>query len=79
MLVKNGKYALALYVVGAATTILDRDGVSTLSLSRAYCTETILLLGMADPVAAEECFLQSHVQKSFYLNSREYKLSEDLF
>lgn len=56
MLVKQGEYPSALYAAGAATRVLEQDGLSTLSLSRAYCTETILLLAMGDPVAAEERF-----------------------
>ena len=79
MLVNYGEFATALYAAGAATTLLERDGISTLSLSRAYVTETILLLSMGDPIAAEETFLNRHVQKTSYLNSRECKLAEDLF
>lgn len=79
LLVQHGEYLSALYAAGAATAILERDGVSSLTLSRAYCTETILLLAAGDPVAAEEQFLTRHVQKTAYLSSRECKLSEDLF
>lgn len=41
--------------------------------------ETILLLAMGDPVAAERAFLDWHVQKTSYLTSRECKLAEELF
>lgn len=41
--------------------------------------ETIVTLAMGDPIAAEEQFLQRHVQHTAYLNSRECKLAEDLF
>ena len=76
---KHGEYAPALYAAGAATTILERENLSALSLGRAFCTETILLLAMGDPVAAEERFLNAHVQHTSYLTTRECKLSEDLF
>jgi hypothetical protein len=80
LLVKFREYASALYTAGAVSAILEADGgMSTLSLSRAYCTETILSLALGDPVLASEQFLQRHVQKTFYLSSRECKLSEDLF
>jgi hypothetical protein len=79
MLVDYGEYASALYAAGAATTILEKDGISTLSLGRAYVTETILTLAMGDPILAEEQFLSRHVQKTSYLSSRECKLSEELF
>lgn len=79
LLVDYGEYASALYAAGAATVILEQDGISTLSLGRAYVTETILTLAMGDPVAAEEQFLKRHVQKTTYLSSRECKMAEDLF
>ena len=74
-----GEYASALYAVGAATAILEAEGIATLSLSRNYIMETILLLAMGDPVAAERAFLDWHVQKTSYLTSRECKLAEELF
>jgi len=74
-----GEYASGLYAAGATTFILEKDGISTLSLSRSYVTETILTLAMGDPIAAEQQFLNKHVQKTFYLSSRECKLAEDLF
>lgn len=73
------EYASALYAAGATTVLLEGNGVSTLSLSRAFVAETIITLAMGDPVAAEEHFLNRHVQKSFYLTSRECKLGEELF
>jgi hypothetical protein len=79
MLVDYGEYASALYAAGAASTILKKDGISTLSLGRSFVTETILTLAMGDPIAAEENFLKRHVQETSYLTSRECKLSEELF
>ena len=79
LFVSYGEYASALYAAGAVTALLSRDGVSTLSLSRAFVAETILTLAMGDPVAAEQNFLSRHVQKSSYLTSRECKLAEELF
>jgi hypothetical protein len=79
LLVSFGEYASALYAAGAVTALLSQDGVSTLTLSRAFVTETILTLAMGDPIASEENFLNRHVQKSSYLTSRECKLAEDLF
>lgn len=73
------EYASALYAAGAATALLQRDGLSTLSLSRAYLVETILTLALGDPVAAEQAFLNVHVQKDFYLKSRECQCAEELF
>ena len=79
LLVSFGEYASALYAAGAVTALLSQDGVSTLTLSRAFVAETILTLAMGDPIAAEENFLNRHVQKSSYLTSRECKLAEELF
>lgn len=79
VLVSFGEYPSALYAQGAVTTLLERDGVSTLTLSRSYVGETILTLAMGDPVAAEQEFLNRHVQKTTYLSSRECKLGEELF
>lgn len=79
LLVSSNEYASALYVSGAITTLLLHDGVSTLTLSRAFLAETIISLAMGDPIAAEENFLSRHVQNSTYLASRECKLAEDLF
>ena len=79
VLVHYGEYQSALYAVGAASYILENDGVSTLTLSRSFVMETILSLAMGDPVAAEEQFLKRHVQKNAYLTSRECRLAEELF
>jgi len=79
LLVSYNEYASALYCAGAATALLSEGGVATLSLSRAFLAETILTLAMGDPIAAEENFLQRHVQKSSYLTSRECKFAEELF
>eukprot|EP00980_Cylindrotheca_fusiformis_P006488 scaffold1378_cov137-Cylindrotheca_fusiformis.AAC.1 len=79
LLVSYGEYASALYAAGAVTTLLSKTGVATLSLSRAFLAETILTLAMGDPIAAEENFLNRHVQESSYLTSRECKLAEELF
>jgi len=79
LLTQHGEFASALYAVGAITTILERDGISTLTLSRSYCSETILLLAAGDPVAAEQRFLQKHIQSTPYISSRECKLAEELF
>jgi hypothetical protein len=46
--------SLALYAARAATTILEWDGLSTVSLSSVYCTGTVLLLAVGDPGATEE-------------------------
>lgn len=79
LLVSYGEYASALYASGAVTTLLFENKVSTLSLSRAFLAETVLTLAMGDPIAAEEAFLNRHVQSSSYLTSRECKLAEELF
>lgn len=79
LLVGFGEYASALYAAGAATFLLEKEDLSTLTLGRAYVTETILTLAMGDPIAAEQEFLKRHVQKTSYLSSRECKLAEDLF
>lgn len=79
LMVHYGEYASALYAAGAASTLLERENLSTLTLSRSYIMETIVTLAMGDPVAAEEAFLSRHVQKTAYLSSRECKLGEDLF
>eukprot|EP00541_Cyclophora_tenuis_P016558 CAMPEP_0116558728 /NCGR_PEP_ID=MMETSP0397-20121206/9981_1 /TAXON_ID=216820 /ORGANISM="Cyclophora tenuis, Strain ECT3854" /LENGTH=595 /DNA_ID=CAMNT_0004084377 /DNA_START=184 /DNA_END=1971 /DNA_ORIENTATION=- len=79
VLVHYGEYQSALYAVGAASYILENDGIATLTLSRSYVAETILSLAMGDPVMAEEQFLNRHVQKTHYLSSRECRLGEELF
>jgi len=74
-----GEYASALYAAGAARVLLEKDGISTLSLSRVYVVETVLMLAMGDPIAAEQVFLNKHCQATKYLSTRECKLAEDLF
>jgi hypothetical protein len=74
-----GEYPSALYAAGGVSVILEAEGVSTLSLSRAFVVETILTLAMGDPVLAEQMFLNRHVQKTFYLKSRECQLAEELY
>jgi tetratricopeptide (TPR) repeat protein len=79
VLTQHGEYAAALYAAGAVTVLLQQDNMhSTLSLSRAFCVETVLTLALGDPVTAEQAFLNRHVQKTFYLTSRECQLSEEL-
>lgn len=79
LLISFGEYLSALYAQGAVSTLLSRDGVSSLTLSRSFVAETILTLAMGDPIAAEQQFLNRHVQKTSYLSSRECKLGEELF
>jgi len=78
-LVKYGEYQSALYACGAASAMLEADGISTMTLSKSYVMETILALSTGDPVLAERQFLDRHVQKTHYITTRECKLSEDLF
>lgn len=73
------EYPTALYAAGAASYLLEQSGSATLSCSRAYLTETILLLALGDAVAAQQVFLNRHVQRDFYLTARECKLAEELF
>jgi len=77
-LVRYGEYPSALYAAGAATTLIGADGFATISLSRAFVTETILSLSLGDVVGADRNFLETHLQKDSYLKSRECKLAEDL-
>lgn len=79
LLARYGEYASALYAAGAVSTVLKAEGMATISLSRAYVTETILTLAMGDPVMAEQQFLNRHCQDSFYLKSRECQLGEELY
>jgi Soluble NSF attachment protein, SNAP len=79
LLTGYGEYASALYAAGAVTAVLKAEGMATISLSRAYVTETILTLAMGDPVLAEQQFLQRHCQDTFYLSSRECQFAEELF
>jgi len=77
-LVGLGEYPSALYAAGAASAILENDSFATISLSRAYCIETILALAIGDVITADNSFLKIHLQKNSYLTSRECKLAEDL-
>jgi hypothetical protein len=79
LLARYGEYASALYAAGAVSTVLKAEGMATISLSRAYVTETILTLAMGDPVMAEQQFLNRHCQDTFYLKSRECQLGEELY
>uniref|UniRef100_A0A7S4EJ94 Gamma-soluble NSF attachment protein n=1 Tax=Pseudo-nitzschia australis TaxID=44445 RepID=A0A7S4EJ94_9STRA len=79
LLISFGEYPSASYAQGAVSTVLSRDGVSSLTLGRSFVAETILTLAMGDPIAAEQQFLNRHVQKTSYLSSRECKLGEELF
>lgn len=69
----------SLHAVGATFFLLDRENLSSLTLSRSFIVETIVTFAMGDAVAAEEAFLQRHVQKTASLSSRECKLAVDLF
>merc|ERR1711982_219063 len=62
---------------GAATKLLEIQDAS-ISLHRAYLTETILQLTLKDVMGADKTFLEVHLQKNSYLSSRECKLAEDL-
>jgi hypothetical protein len=79
LLIEYNEYASALYACGAVSCLLEADTISTLTLSRAYVTETIVSLALGDCILAEEQFLKRHVQKTFYLSSRECQLAEELF
>ena len=72
------QYESALYAHGAGTAILELEGYATVSLYRAYLSETILLLAMGDGVAASNEFKNVHLQNTSYLSSRECALEEDL-
>lgn len=76
--VEYGEYKSALYAAGSVSAVLEQDGFSTISLSRAYCIETILTLALGDVVAADKNFMEVHLQNNNYLSSRECKLAEDL-
>jgi len=76
--VEYGEYKSALYAAGAVSAILESDGFSTISLSRAFCVETILTLAIGDVIAADKNFINVHLQNNNYLTSRECKLAEDL-
>jgi len=67
----------AIYAAGAASYILETDGISSITLARAYCIETVLSLALGDVVAADQQFMH-HIQNTAYLSTRECELSEDL-
>mmetsp|Transcript_5539 Transcript_5539/g.10825 ORF Transcript_5539/g.10825 Transcript_5539/m.10825 type:complete len:517 (-) Transcript_5539:268-1818(-) len=77
-LIKRRHYESALYAHGAGTAALEHEGYATVSLSRAYVSEAILLLAMGDAVAASADFQKVHLQRTAYLSSRECALEEDL-
>lgn len=78
VLIEFREYASALYAAGAVTALLEHENTATVSLSRAYLSETILQLAMNDVVAADLTFMQVHLQQNSYLSSRECKLAEEL-
>jgi hypothetical protein len=67
----------AIYTAGAASYILETDGISSITLARAYCIETVIALALGDVVAADRQFMH-HIQNTAYLSARECELSEDL-
>ena len=77
-LIRRRHYESALYAFGAGTASLEAEGFATVSLSRAYVSETILTLAMGDAVAASQDFQRVHLQRTSYLTSRECALGEDL-
>ena len=77
-LIKRRQYESALYAYGAGTASLEHEGYATVSLSRAYVTESIVTLAMGDTVAASKDFQNVHLQSTQYLSSRECALEEDL-
>lgn len=77
-LIRRRHYESALYAFGAGTASLESEGFATVSLSRAYVSETILTLAMGDTVAASQDFQRVHLQRTSYLTSRECALGEDL-
>jgi len=76
--VKSGDYRSGLYAAGAVTALLEESGFATVSLFKAYLTETILQLAMGDVVAADKTFMDVHLQNTSYLSSRECELAEEL-
>jgi tetratricopeptide (TPR) repeat protein len=77
-LIKRRHYETALYAYGAGTASLESEGIATVSLGRAYLSETVLTLAMGDTVAASQDFQRVHLQNTAYLSSRECALAEDL-
>eukprot|EP00956_Cyclotella_meneghiniana_P022650 scaffold43099_cov75-Cyclotella_meneghiniana.AAC.2 len=77
-LIKRRHFETALYAYGAGTASLESEGIATVSLGRAYLSETVLTLAMGDTVAASQDFQRFHLQNTAYLTSRECALAEDL-
>ena len=77
-LIKRRHFETALYTYGAGTASLESEGVATVSLGRAYLSETVLTLAMGDTVAASQDYQRVHLQNTAYLTSRECALAEDL-
>ena len=77
-LLRRSHHESALYAFGAVTSSLEAEGYATISLSRAYATETIVTLAAGDVVAAKSDFQGVHLQRTSYLSSRECALAEDL-
>ena len=77
-MIKRRHYETALYAYGAGTASLEAEGIATVSLGRAYLSETVLTLAMGDTVAASQDFQRVHLQNTSYLSSRECALAEDL-
>jgi len=77
-LIKRRHYETALYAYGAGTASLESEGIATVSLGRAYLSESVLTLAMGDTVAASQDFQRVHLQNTAYLSSRECALAEDL-
>lgn len=77
-LIKRRHYESALYAHGAGTATLEHEGFATISLFRAFVSETIITLAMGDTVAASQDFQRVHLQNTQYLSSRECALEEDL-
>ena len=69
---------MALYCNSAASALHEDDADSTISLYRAYVTTSILQLSIGDVVAAEQTFVQEHLQSSAYLKSNESELADDM-
>lgn len=65
-LIEMGELSSALYAAGAVSYLYTHDGISTVSLNRAYLNETILILAMGDSIAANEVMLD-HFQNTSYL------------
>ena len=60
-------FSAALYACGGVSAFNLNDADSTISLAKAYLSETIVALAWGDVVLAEKMFLQNHLQSTFYL------------